>query len=265
MLAIGRRAPKRGAPKATRSDAYALESAKHLLDVLVYLGANGGDHTVSGLSRALGLTFSRAYRVIATLEAKGFVERDATTKRYRVGPRAFEVGMRYRNDHTLIAEAHLHLERLVAESRETAFLAIRDGADIVYVDRVDSPQVVRFQTAIGSRAPWQCVAAGRALVCVESPDVLETLLSAPPVSCGGTAPSRAQLERELTAAREAGYAINFGQWHEDVAAVASAILGADGRPVAALVLGGPRARFSRQRAVELGRLVRGRANLVLIA
>ena len=82
-------------PQPTRSDGYALESAKHLLDLLIFLGSSGGDHSISGLGRSLGITFSRAYRLVATLEAKGFVERDPATKRYRIGPRAFEVGMRF--------------------------------------------------------------------------------------------------------------------------------------------------------------------------
>lgn len=265
MIATRPRTTTGARPRAPRTDGYALESAMHLLDVLIFLGSNGGDHSISGLGRALDISFSRAYRLVATLETKGFAERDPATKRYRVGPRAFEVGMRYLSDHSLIAEARRHLEFLVSESRETAFLAIRDGADVVYVDRVDSPQAVRFQTAIGSRAPWQCVAAGRALVSAETPETIQELVSGKPVGCAGTTVPRAQLERELATAREAGYAVNFGQWHEDVAAVASAILASNGRPVAALVLGGPRARFSRQRAVELGRLLRDRARLVLTA
>lgn len=251
-------------PRSPRSEGYVLESATHLLDVLVFIGSHEGDHSISGVSRGLGLTFSRAYRLIATLEAKGFVERDPATKRYRIGPRAFEVGMRYRSDRALIAEARRQLERLVADSRETAFLAVRDGAEAVYIDRVDSPQAIRFQTAIGSRAPWHCVAAGRALVCQERAEVVAELLRAPLVRCGDTTLTRAQVERELALARELGYAVNIGQWHEDVAAVASPVLDADGRPVAALVLGGPKARFSRQRTVELGRLVRDRARSLLI-
>lgn len=251
-------------PRSARSDGYALESATHLLDILVFIGAHEGDHSISGVSRGLGLTFSRSYRLIATLEAKGFVERDPATKRYRVGPRAFEVGMRYRSDRALIAEARRHLERLVADSRETAFLAIRDGAEAVYIDRVDSPQVIRFQTAIGSRAPWYCVASGRALVCMERADLVAELLRTPLVACGKTVLSRAQVERELAVAREQGYAVNVGQWHDDVAAVASPVIDTNGRPVAALVLGGPRARFSRQRIAELGRLVRDRARSLVI-
>lgn len=230
----------------------------------MFIGAHEGDHSISAVGRGLGLTFSRAYRLIATLEAKGFIERDPETKRCRIGPRAFEVGMRYRSDRALIAEARRHLERLVIDSRETAFLAVRDGAQAVYIDRVDSPQVIRFQTEIGSRAPWHCVAAGRALVYSEPADVVAGLLRAPLAACGQATFARAQIERELALARELGYAVNVGQWHVDVAAVASPVLDANGRPVAALVLGGPRARFSRQRTAELGRLVRERARSLVV-
>ncbi len=265
MAAIATRLKRSPRRQAKRTDDYALESAKRLLDVLVHFGAQGGDHTISGLGRELGLTFSRTYRLVATLEAKGFVERDPSTGRYRIGLRALEVGMRYLRDHGLIAEARTQLEDLVAESSETAFLAIRDASEIVYVDRVDSPQVVRFQTAIGSRAPWQCVAAGLALVSAEPSAVLEELLAQPLAPCAGAGSTRAQLRRALTAARETGYAVNFGMWHEDVGAVASPIVDAAGRPRAALVLGAPLARFTRQRANQLGQLVRERATRVRLA
>jgi IclR family transcriptional regulator, KDG regulon repressor len=249
------RTPRAG----VRSDSYAIGAATPMLDLLVVLAKKGGHHTISALARELGLTFSRVYRLVATLEAKGFIERDPATKLYGLGPRTLEVGMRYLNEHPLVARVRPHLEQLAAETLETTFLAIRDDDQAVYVDRVDSSQAVRFQTDVGARAPWHCVAAGMALVSAESDSVIKSLLSRTRVACVGATPTRAELEREIAEVRARGFSINFGQWHADVAAVASPLVDHTGRPVAALVIGAPLMRVTPERANELGALTRAHA------
>jgi DNA-binding IclR family transcriptional regulator len=245
---------------------YVLQSADHLLDLLVYVGSQGGSHSISDLARQLGTSFSRAYRLVATLEQKGFLERDATTKRYQVGRRAYEVGMQYLAGRSLIGEARPYLERLVALSNETALLVLRDGNEVVYIDQVDSPRAVKFQTSVGSRIPWNCSASGKALVSLEPEAVVEELLRRPLTPCsstGGVDPT--SLRQELNNVRAKGYALSMGAWNTDAAAAAVAVVDMLGRPVAAIVLAAPAARTDWPQLDRLGMLLRDTLSAVRLA
>ncbi len=123
---------------------------------------------VSDLSRAIDLSRSTAHRYIATLTKLGYLEQDAETKRYRLGPRVLDLGFSALNSMELRQIAAPHLQQLSDETGHTVNMAILDGADIVYIERCRSSQPgqreIDLNLHVGSRLPAYCTSIGKVLL-----------------------------------------------------------------------------------------------------
>ncbi len=105
---------------------------------------------VSELARRLDLGKSTVHRILTTLADDGFVERTAD-ERYRLSIKMYEVGQQVAASIELRELVHPALERLRNESGETAHVAVLSGTDVVYVDRLESPHMLRLLTRVGRR------------------------------------------------------------------------------------------------------------------
>jgi DNA-binding IclR family transcriptional regulator len=147
---------------------------------------------------------------------------------------------------------------LCRQTGETISLTILDGCDSLYVDEIPSRHPVRAHTYIGSRAPAHAVATGKAMIC-HHPGALQQLLAGELRRCTEhTIVDPVELERELKAVREHGYALNRGEWRPGVCAAAAAVRNHTAL-VAALGVSGPDSRLTRERLHQLGPLVRDAA------
>ena len=140
-----------------------------------------------------------------------------------------------------------HLATLAAQTGETIHLARLDGADIVYLDKFDSPLPVAAYSRIGGRAPACCVASGKALLAAALPSIAE-LRARFGTPEGAHAEQHHRLhgvarELERTAAR--GYAENREEWRLGVCGLGAPIFDARGEPVLAVGMSVPSIRFAR--------------------
>ncbi len=110
------------------------------------------------------------------------------------------------------------MQRLVARSTRTAHLSVLDMAacEVVSIHNVESTQPVRAYSRIGQRTPAHCVATGKALLSVESPEALRALPEELPRFTAQTLHRRDDLIAALEKIRHAGYSTNVGEWREQV-------------------------------------------------
>jgi DNA-binding IclR family transcriptional regulator len=118
------------------------------------------------LARRSGLHITTALRLLGTLEAQGFVQR-MPSGGYALGAQLLVLGERFRRSLRLEDQVMPALDRLRAESRESAAFFVRDGAARRCLFRLDSPQAVRTVARIGEAAPLGVGAHGRALVALQ--------------------------------------------------------------------------------------------------
>ena len=140
------------------------------LGLLEWLARQPRECGVSDVARALGLARSNAHRTLQTLVACGWAEQNPATSAYRASLRLFELGALVGAQADLTALVRPHLARVAAATGETIHLACLDGADIVYLDKFDSPLPVAAYSRVGGRAPACCVASGKALLAAARPD-----------------------------------------------------------------------------------------------
>jgi IclR family transcriptional regulator, KDG regulon repressor len=210
---------------------------------------------VSELARRLGYGKSTVHRILTTLREEGFVER-TLDDRYRLSLKLYEIGQQVAVSTELRELAHVALERLRNETGETAHLAVLAGADVVYLDRLESPHMLRVFTKLGRRRAAHATSSGKCLLAFGSPaDVQAAVDGGLPRLGPRTAITRASLARILTEVRARGYATSVEESAPGVASVGAPIFDGTGSCVAAVSVAGPVARLSDEHLDRAVRLV----------
>jgi len=204
---------------------------------------------VSDLATEMDLTKSNVHRVLKTLESAGYVTQIASTARYRLSLKLWELGSKVMSRLDLKREAAEAMEDLSNATRETVHLSILDGAEVIYIDKIDSPEPIRAYSMIGGRAPAYAVATGKALLAFRQFDGIASIPITPFTQ--NTVRDARELAAELARIRSQGYAVNTGEWREGVSGVAAPIFGPDGLAEAAIGVSGPITRFQPKRVKTL--------------
>lgn len=227
------------------------------LQVLTHVARSDRNVRTTDVASELNMTKSNAYRLLRTLEAAGFVRQNPDTKDFAASTKLWELGTLVMSRLDLRERASDALRRLAETSRETVHLAILDGAEVVYIDKIDSPEPVASYTRLGGRAPAYCVATGKALLSVLPEIELASLLTSLKQYSPSTITEPDALYADLAATRARGFAINRGEWRDAVWGLASPIRNMAGTAVAAVGVSGPQYRLEdAQRCSDLADLVR---------
>jgi IclR family pca regulon transcriptional regulator len=244
---------------------YEIEALVRGLDVLKLFTQEHPRWSLSEIVEALDISKSTAFRVLATLESSGYLERDSQSRQYRPGVNVLELGFVALSGLEVRQVAHPYLERLGQEVNETSSLAVREGTSIVYVDRVRNRAIVGILLGVGSRAPGHCTGLGKALLAEMDPDELEGMLGDAPLEryTPRTIVDVSKLLADLKRARQRGFATNDEEFVVGLRTVAAPIRDRTGQVVAAIGVSGSVVTISRQRMQsELGPAVRAAADEV---
>jgi IclR family transcriptional regulator, KDG regulon repressor len=222
------------------------------LNVLEWMTRQSKGCRVIDVAEKFGLARSNAHRTLQTLVECGWAVQDENSSIYRSGLKLFELGSIVDQATDLKERLHPLLAQLAAKTGETIHLAVLDGAEVLYLDKFDSPLPVAAYSRIGGRASAYCVAAGKALLAAMAPDevALRAKLVELPMHTKNSITSFAQLEKELAAIRARGYAENREEWRLGVCGLGASVRNAAGKPVAAIGMSVPATRFSKKQVTE---------------
>jgi DNA-binding IclR family transcriptional regulator len=228
-----------------------IQSVDRAIDLLLAVAAAGPtDAGVPALAKACGLNRATAWRLLKTLQARGLVTVDVSG-RYTLGVTAVELGGAAGPD-ALIAAAHPVLERMCAQTGETASLAMPGVGGLTYVDEVTPPAVLTASW-LGRTVPLHATSTGKALLAFLPPAELRRVL---PSALHGftdtTITAAMALDAELVATRSRGYGTCAGELESALYGVSAPVLDRSGRPLAVLSIWGPKDRVPEQRFAELG-------------
>ncbi len=232
--------------------AAALDKAFALVD---RIAAASVPPSAAELGAATGLPRSTLFRLLAALEARGYVRRDARDHGWRLGFRLFELAQGAWSGFDLQEAALGEIARLPEATGETVQLATLDGGDCVVVGGADGTQAIRHAAALGQRTPWADGAGGLALVAFADAGVRGALLAALPAA------RRASLEAAIELTRGRGYAVGADSG-DGVADLAAPILDVRGQAAAALALAGPAYRLDDRRLHALAPVLMAAARRV---
>ncbi|HJV27000.1 MAG TPA: IclR family transcriptional regulator [Aromatoleum sp.] len=197
-----------------------------------------------------GLHPSTAHRILGAMAQSGFVERgDGGT--YRLGIRLLELGSLVKSRISLRETAMPAMLKLHAATGESVNLGIRDGDEIVYVERTSSGRsAVRVVHIVGARAPLHTTATGKLFLAELGQDRIRDYArrTGLPASTPASITEIASLEKELDKVRRHSVAFDLDEVENGVRCIAAAVRDDSGELIAGLSVSTPSERFNPDRA-----------------
>ncbi|HWN35758.1 MAG TPA: IclR family transcriptional regulator [Pseudonocardia sp.] len=226
------------------------QSLGKALQILGRLGT--GPATLDELASTLGVHKTTVLRLLRTLADEHFVFRDSS-HRYHLGARIHELSSRGLDQREVRGIAAPHLAAFNRENRHTTHLSELIGAEIVYIDKLESFDHVRMASRIGLRAPVHSTAAGKVLVAdlpeAELVDLLTSVSFAPATE--NTITDAAAFRVELGTVRAQGWGHDREENERSVNCIAAPVRDASGRAVAAVSVSVPNIVLTDERLLEL--------------
>lgn len=196
---------------------------------------------VSELARRLGLATSTVHRLLATLTEERLLERGPVPGSYRLGLALFDLGASV-SPHLDLHEAALPvMATLRASTGETVQLAVLDGLESVYIDRLESPHTVRIFSRVGTRLPATTTSTGKVLLAgLPRAELDERLRAWTPIRVTPhTIVDAGTLRARLDEVAGRGWAENREESRVGVVSVGAPVRDARGTVVAALSVAAP--------------------------
>lgn len=244
-------------PKAPRVDS-TLSKGLAIIEALTRANGSKG---VSELSRELGLTKSNIFRLLQTLTALGYVQHEAD-KTYRATLKTWQVGRAVVENLNIRSVARPLMEFLAEETQETIYLAVRDGLQVVYLDKIESVKPIRSWNPIGGTAPIYCVGTGKALLAADYGELRAVIEAELTPFTDRTLTDLKALDADISATQMRGYAIDQGEFRPQIYSLGAAITLPDGQAVGALGVSVPDVNLASGDVDRIGALVQHAARSV---
>jgi len=233
------------------ADAATGSSAERSLRLLSLLANEGRALSLADLAARLALPKGTAHRICAQLLAGGFLARDVDERSFIVGPALRQLAFDTLNHGVVRGLRHAVLAELVAQFGETCNFTTLDGAQVLYLDRVEAQWPLRLTLDVGAHVPLHCTASGK-LFLAQMPraarDALITQLPLPRMT-RNTIVSVKGLRAECDRIAEQGHACDREEFIAGLIAVAVPVRGSDGIGRAAIAVHAPVARLELADAV----------------
>lgn len=243
-------------------DIYSVQAVVKAIDLLEALAQSGESSTIAVLEKKLGLTHSKTFRLLATLEGKGLVERNKSNNTYTLGLQAFgmaqhilksdtpdsvahpimvDLAQHIMKSDTMIKMAHPMMVELARKLDEAVYFTVLNDDEVLFLDMVDSVQNIKTADFVGKRFPFFTNAAGKVIRSVSSINIFGRAGKKSGVK------NPEVLELELEEIRRKGFAVDFNGMGDGICSVAVVIRDYAGKVVGALTLLAPSFRMLQNR------------------
>ncbi|WP_420584639.1 IclR family transcriptional regulator [Ruegeria sp.] len=248
----------RGRPKSLfkESSAGTMQSLDRALGVLTTV-ARMERAALSDLAREVDVPTATTHRILATLQKHGFAAFDEERQEWMIGIEAYRTGASFLRRNSVIEIGRPILRRLMQDSGETANLAVMDGAEVVFVGQVETPNPIRAFFPPGARTPMYASGIGKAILAAMNETAANKALemAAPTQFTQHTLVPGEGLRRNLAECHARGWSHDHEERYEGMSCIGAAIFNDRAEPCAGISVSGPSVRFHAGRITELGRLV----------
>ena len=219
--------------------------------------ARSGSVGIRDLSSMTGIPPSTTHRIVATLMARHYLRQDPFSKRYSLSFRFLELGSQVQKQFNLVSIARPHLERLMAEAKESVNLAVQDGDSATYLDCVPSNySMLQLFTKPGAQVPLYATAVGKMFLSKMPESDVKAYLERTRLALNTpyTHIEPKQIMDDLKQIRLQGYSVDDEEMEEGVRCVAALIYDHNRQPAAAISISGSSTRVAPARISHFGEL-----------
>jgi DNA-binding IclR family transcriptional regulator len=233
-----------------RDGALTVKSLDRGLDILEYVATAQNAPSFSQLLKDLEIPRSSLFHLLSNLQLRGFLARELTTDRYRLGPnlaRLAKVAPRP----SLGTTVSPFLQQLSTEMNETCGFYVRVEDTVEVIASAISTQALTYTMKVGARAPLYAVSTGKIVLAQFEPDLLKQYLARLELSSitARTIRSKSRLLQEIRSVRASGFAYSHEEFTNGITAVATGVHCQD-RLIGALNVAVPTVRFTPERAAN---------------
>ncbi|MGB5933073.1 MAG: IclR family transcriptional regulator [Anaerolineae bacterium] len=230
---------------------YQIRAVERALDLLSTFSTSEPELSLTKLSSRLDLNPSTTFRLLMTLQSRGYLEQNPENRKYQLGVACLELGSVFLNQSDIRKEALPILSSLRDDCEETVHLARLAGSEVVYLEKLDGLLPIGIMgSRIGGRAPAHCTGLGKAMLAYEPESEIRELCAESGLRrfTPNTITDLTELLGELACIRERGYAIDNEEHEADVTCVAVPIWNYRQKVVGAISVSGPAGRIDRAMA-----------------
>jgi IclR family transcriptional regulator, KDG regulon repressor len=199
------------------------------------------------------------HELLVTLVARSYlIPVPGQPVQYRLGMPVFQLGAAFAGRLDLVREAQGVAREVAAACDEAVHVAVLDGADVVYLVKVDSTHPVRMVSGVGLRLPAHCTAVGKILLAGLDRAALDAVLDHDvlPAMTPESITDPDRLRAHLDHVRSEGVAVDIGESDSAMRCVAAAVRDHSGATVAGMSISAPIIRWTGEAPVKWARLVR---------
>jgi len=236
----------------------AVQTIERALDIIELLAIQREGLGVTEIGSRIGLHKSTVYRLLNTLAERGYIEKDDKYSTYRIGLKFLEISSLYLNQLELKTEALPYMRKLAEIVGQPVHLAILDGKEAVYIEKVEALNSIRMYSQIGRRIPLHCSAIGKVLLSglkeKDCEDVIKNLKLLK--FTDNTIVDHSKLLNEVNSVRVKGWAIDDEEHEEGIRCVAAPVYDYSGKIIAAVSVSGDSRCITKERDEEISVLVK---------
>ena len=241
-------------------------SVERALQILECLDSSRRGLNISEISRKLNIPKSSAHVIIVTLQRMGYVQKREESLNYMLGLKAYGLGQGMMKSLSISEAAVPHMRALSNQLHLPSHVAVPDGDQGVYIQKVDTPGLIKIDTYVGRRMDLHCTGVGKVILAFGPPELQDRFLAKPVYIryTRNTITSPRMLKREIGRVRKLGYAVDDEEEELAVRCVSVPIF-QNGRFVAALSVTGTTAQIPTSAIEEIASDLRAAAGAMFPA
>jgi DNA-binding IclR family transcriptional regulator len=185
-------------------------SVQRAFTILEFLNSSKRGWNISEMSRKLKIPKSTTHVLVSTLDQLGYIKQYQSSRRFQLSSKMFSLGRRALEATPLPDIALPHLRWLVQESKLTTHVGILEKSQVVFVQKVDGPGIIKFDTYIGKCSQLHCTGLGKILLAFQPEETIQSILLNYPFHrfTKRTISTQATFLAELARVRQNGYAMD---------------------------------------------------------
>ena len=232
---------------------YSIRAIDRAMRVLMGFTTANAELTIGALASSAEVPRSTAFRILATLEATGFVERGTIADTYRLGPSALLVGGAALRQLDFQQRLRPQLEALMQATGETVHLVIFRERQTLVVDKIDSYHAIRLVSNIGFRSPLHATSAGKLMLAHQPAARIDQILDDHEFTpfTEKTLTNADALRQHFVQIREQGYAVDDEEFEAGLRCVAAPIRDSSRAVFAGVSISGPTQRMTHAKVATV--------------
>ncbi|NLY74499.1 MAG: IclR family transcriptional regulator [Firmicutes bacterium] len=217
-----------------------VQTIERTLDIIELLATAKEGLGVTEIGRKIGLHKSTVYRLLNALAKRGYIEKDPKNSTYKIGLKFIEISGLFLKKLELKTEALPYMRKLAEIIGQPVHLAILEGTEVIYIEKVELVNSIRMYSQIGKRVPAYCSAIGKILLAGLNPEALREVLENIKFErlTPNTITTKKELLRELESVKEKGWAVDNEEHEPDIRCIAAPIIDYTGKIIAAVSVSG---------------------------